>query len=998
MNLFAPQSYQAQIELEEIGEIKYQLISPASSRTIIGVVQDGLIGAYNLTQDNMSVDWKTAMNLIAYTSFTQLEKFEKNRSYSGHELYSMILPDKLNIRKGKVIIENGVMKSGALDKSYLGPGGGNNITQIILDQYGVEEAKTFLDDTQRLINNFNLYNGFTAGIGDVDIKPELEKQLLSIFDTKRLEVEHLITEMENNPDMMDNELLETTIFSVLNNIRDDVSSIISKNLKKTNNFLIMQVSGSKGTIVNIGQMGGCIGQQAVEGKRIAKRLHNRTLPYFFQNEDSAPARGLIERSYTKGQLWPEFIFHNMASREGLIDGAIKTAESGYVQRKLIKSMEDAMVKYDGTIRTATNVIIQFVYGDSGLDTVKQHEYKFNMIELDDTTLLKKYKFDSSEKGSYDKKFDNEEYAKYMLKIRDNLRDTMIRSQLKYVSIKSNAFIAVNLNRILDNCKAHKAKNSDKLDASYILEQIDYILEPTNTRISCMTKKNSTDPKSLKYKDDQTAKTMLRMALHDCFAPRRSILEHKLNKEQFDYAVEEIIRTFKKAIAEPGEMEGIIAAQSIGEPVTQMTLNAFHSSGIAAMANTNSGVPRIKELLSFSKNIKTPKMFVYLTEDQMGNRELANRIASHIKYTTIGQLRKRIDIYYDVDPYAKDGLMVKDNVRNIFYGLSQAKSTCQTDITNLPWLMRIEFDREKMLNKEVTLLDIKSKFCNTWEKRYADIKSIKKEEKNLLDKITNCAVLSNTDNDKMPIMHIRFDMNDYNTATLVEFMELFVDKFRIKGIPNIEDNYVSEEKMINYNNPEHSIEKKTNYLLYTDGINLTDIRYINNIDLNRTFCNDIISIYENFGIEATRAVLLKELTTTFENGGAQVNAQHMALLVDIMTNNGDVTSIDRHGMNRIDNDPLSRASFEKTVDQLLAAAVFNKVDSMQSVSSRIMSGLAFRGGTGYCNLILDTHAIEQSEYVEDVGGDEYRKNYSLLTTNSLVEDIVNKDNEGIFMPS
>jgi DNA-directed RNA polymerase II subunit RPB1 len=417
-----------------------------------------------------------------------------------------------------------------------------------------------------------------------------------------------------------------------------------------------------------------------------------------------------------------------------------------------------------------------------------------------------------------------------------------------------------------------------------------------------------------------------------------------------------------------------------------------------MSNTTSGVPRIKELLSFSKNIKTPKMFIFLTEEYMSNGEMANRLASYVKFTTIGQLRKRIDIYYDSDPHVKGGIMEFDNVKNIFYGLSQAKSTCQTDISNLPWLMRIEFDREKMLNKEVTLLDIKSKFCHQWEKRYADIKSIKKEEKNLLDKILSCAVLSNNDNDKTPILHLRFDMNDYNIQTLVEFMDLFVDKFKIKGISNIDDiSDVNKGTVLSYNNEDSVAEKKTNYVIYADGINLTDIRYLNGIDINKTFCNDIISTYDNFGIEATRAVLLKEFTTTFEHSGSSINCQHMELLVDIMTNNGDVTSIDRHGMNRIDNDPLSRASFEKTVDQLLAAAVFNKVDSMESVSSRIMTGLAFRGGTGYCNLILDTKMIEQSEHVED-GGQEFRKNYTEVTSNSVVEDIISKDEVGgIFMP-
>ena len=305
------------------------------------------------------------------------------------------------------------------------------------------------------------------------------------------------------------------------------------------------------------------------------------------------------------------------------------------------------------------------------------------------------------------------------------------------------------------------------------------------------------------------------------------------------------------------------------------------------------------------------------------------------------------------------------------------------------------DREKMMDKDVTLLDIKSKFCNDWEQRYHDIKALKKEERSLLEKITQCSVLSNSDNDTTPILHIRFDMTEISINTMVEFMDTKVDAFKIKGVSGIDDILdVFEDKTITFNNPKHELIKKTQYVIYTSGINLMDIRYLHNIDLAKTICNDVITIYETYGIEATRALLLKEFMNVFEKAGVSVNYQHFSLLVDIMTNNGDVTSIDRHGMNRIDSDPLSQASFEKTVDKLIAAAVFNKKDTMRSVSSRIMAGMTFEGGTGYCKLILDAKALEQSEYTEEIG---QTGRVQELTVDNIVNDIMNQNNEGIFMP-
>ena len=152
------------------------------------------------------------------------------------------------------------------------------------------------------------------------------------------------------------------------------------------------------------------------------------------------------------------------------------------------------------------------------------------------------------------------------------------------------------------------------------------------------------------------------------------------------------------------------------------------------------------------------MYIYMNEENIENKSMVNRIASYLKYTTIEQIRKKIDIYYDPKPLAKEGFMEKDNVKQIFYSLNGNKNSCQSDVTKLPWLIRIELDREKMLNKEVTLLDIKSKFCNDWERRYQDIKSLKKEERILLEKITQCIVISNTDNDHIPIIHLRFDIS------------------------------------------------------------------------------------------------------------------------------------------------------------------------------------------------------------------------------------------------
>ena len=320
-NIFAPQSLQTKIELEEIVAIERQIITPALSVPIIGIKQDGLIGAYNLTQPSMKVDWKSAMNIMSYTTIDDFTAFKKNTEYNGIDLFSMIIPDGIN-STGAVEVKNGKIEKGVIDSKMLGAKKAHNLIHLIWDQYGIDSTTEFINNVQRLINNFNMWNSFSVGIGDIDVSKELEEEIHKMIETKKLEVKHLITEMENNPDLVDREVAEETISALLGTILAEVSKLVMGKLKSENSFKVMVSSGAKGSDTNIGQIGGCLGQQNVEGTRPLKKMNGRALPYFAQGDDSAQARGFIEQSFVKGVKPIEFIFANMSGREGLIDTAI----------------------------------------------------------------------------------------------------------------------------------------------------------------------------------------------------------------------------------------------------------------------------------------------------------------------------------------------------------------------------------------------------------------------------------------------------------------------------------------------------------------------------------------------------------------------------------------------------------------------------------------------------------------------------------------------------
>jgi DNA-directed RNA polymerase II subunit RPB1 len=1002
MNIFAPQSIQTQIELEEIADVKKQIISPSSSRTSIGLAQDGLIGAYNLTAPNMRINWRNSMNILTYTSFEKFDTFKKDKNYTGHELFTNIIPPGINISDGNVLVKDSVLESGRLTKDALGEKKNFAIHQIIWDGYGVDETKRFLDNAHRLIHNFNLFNGFTVGYGDALI-PEIVKQDIDkLFATKGQKVNNMIAEIENNPNLMEKDVFEFKLMQEMANTLAEVGKLIMKNLSPDNNFNIMFSSGSKGSVANIAQISGSMGFQAVEGHLPPKKYNKRTLPYFHQNDDRIKSRGLIRESFFEGLDFKSFSFLLMAGREGIIDGALKTATTGYAQRRLVKCMEDIMVKYDNGVRTANNIILQLAYGDSGADTTKQYRYNIKFVNYGNNELANKHKFTDKEMTEFKNYKDNDKFYEEMKQMRDEFREIMKKSKSDFKALQTNPFIPINLSRIVNTTVADKSlKVGEKVKPEYVKQKLDEIIDNKYTNLLMMSEKERSNKKSIKNYDEKLLKTFFKMSLYDSLSPKTVCVNLDLSKKQFDKIIEDIIDIYNKSIVQPGQMVGILSAQALGETITQMNLNAFHSAGLSTTKALTTGVPRIQEILSVSKNIKTPQIAIHLEKQYRKSKEMAHKIASNLKYTTFGDIRGRINVYYDPEPEGDDSIMKTDNVKQVFYNQkSSGKNSCQQNITGLPWLMRIEIVKEKMLDKEISLLDIKSKFCFWWESRFNDIKNLKKE-KRVINKITNLAILSNNDNDTQPVIHVRFSVRDtdkvkdpFNRETINEFIEHIIDKFKLKGIEEIIDiPAISSERMITFDNEDKEIKYEDEYIIYTSGINLTEIRYITGIDIYNSISNDIYDTYKTFGIEIARNRLIRELDDAYQNASHVVGYTHLSILADLMTSTGIIMSIDRHGMGKSDMDVLGRASFEKAGEQILTASIFNETDYMRGVSSRVMTGQVIKGGTGYCDVILDTELIEKSEYTEE---NKY-KQFKEIIADNIAADIINRDNEDIFMP-
>jgi len=411
-------------------------------------------------------------------------------------------------------------------------------------------------------------------------------------------------------------------------------------------------------------------------------------------------------------------------------------------------------------------------------------------------------------------------------------------------------------------------------------------------------------------------------------------------------------------------------------IVHNTLNTKHSAGSAS--KSTGGVPRIEELLHYSKDIKTPQMKLYFNDDIAGNKNKVNKIASYLKFLTIRELIDSAEIYFDSGTNDELSKKLKnDNVQNPFFINNQ-----KADLSSLQLVFRIKLNMEKLHDKETTLLDIKTKFISYWQKNFSNLKNLKKNEKDIFTKITRCCILSNNDKNDQ-IIHIRFNMSSFNYTILTDFLKIILDQIILKGINNINGVNMEVSKRLITDQETGDYKLHDEYIVYTDGINIEKLKYIKGINMSRTLSNDIATTYRLYGVEAARQTLLNEFMSTF--GSDAINHNHMSVLIDMMTHTGNITSIDRHGLGKLDSDVFTKASFEKTMDHFVNAAIFNEKDTTNSVSSRILLGKVIPGGTGAFELLLDSEKIENSEYTKDETGG--RPTFGMLEEDSLFKDVI-----------
>lgn len=992
MNMHMPQSISAETELMYLPAVTYQIISPSKNSPIIGIFQDSLLGCFQFTRNTVKMDALQAMKLLMMFPNVDVSQLLDKKTFTSFDILSQIMPPLSLKQKCKlysdpeddkttnhiVEIKNGKYIRGQIEKSILGATT-KGILHRICNDFGNPTCVKFINDLQNVVTEYMKTSSFSVGISDLIADKETKKKIVHVVDKQKQEVVNLINKVhlgifENNSAYSNAIEFENQVNNILGKAREQTEKIAHKSISENNRFLKIVNSGSKGSLINISQMISCLGPQSIEGKRAPYGFDNRTLPHFSKFDDSPTARGFIESSYITGLSAHEMFFHAMAGRIGLIDTAVKTSQTGYAQRRIVKSMEDILVAYDGTVRNHMGKIVQFTYGEDGFDSCKVENQTIPLVGMSVEDIYMKYDLlqDNSTKDIFTKetktrmgKQKNElkekcqKYIEKMIKIRTDL----VENVFSYKN-DNQVRLPVSFTHIIGNIQGQLDLNSNMTVDITPLETFKMI-EECFEKMSGYMKPNA----------------LFEVLYYFYLSPKELLLYKRFSKTSLTLLLETILLKYKQAIVHPGEMVGIIAAQSVGEPTTQLTLNTFHNTGVASKSNVTRGVPRIEEILRLTDNPKNTSLTIALRECDQLEPDRASKYSNMIEYTRLNDIVKGVQIYFDPDDshsvIEEDREMLQEyyEFQKLLQNATESRSG--NDGAEKPslekWILRMEFDADLMLEKNITMDDIHFAIVNSYKDRVSCIYS----DYNSNKLIFRIRLLQSGNN---PAKKNRgtaeaLDISD-DIHQLKTMQDLLLKKIALRGVEGISK--VIPRKLQNMLVKEDGkFMPKDIWILDTTGSNLLEVLGLSYIDYKRTYSNDISEVFDTLGIEAARQVILNELTEVMDVAGVYINYHHLSVLADRMTYAKDMVAVYRSGLLNDDIGVIAKASFETHTEMLLSGAKHGLLDNLKGVSANVMTGQQFLGGTNAFQVHIDLKKMEewntQSELSSSVSTSNLAKN-------------------------
>lgn len=845
MNIHAPLSIEACCELEQLMSVESQQLNSANNKPAIAIVMNTLLGAYLLTDPETFLTEAEAMNVFMSVDRRYVDEMpppcilKPSRLWSGKQLVSILLPRYVNVIQKEFTIRRGELLEGILDKSRLGCSRGGLVHSLLLD-CGNKVAGQFNSDLQRMVAPWLSQRGFSVGLADI-IPNDPHHQTA--------ERQRHITKVNANLKTYQG---SAPIMDWGSSITNNSGAIVMKTHgQKKNSVFAMMESGSKGNPVNMLQMSACVGQTVVAGAGIRRGISKRTLSCFTRNETSLLSRGFIANSFVEGVGPADFFYHSMGGREGLVDTAVKTANIGYMQRRLIKALESCKVEFDTSVRNAQCDIIQFRYGGDNADGQFLEQVRlpflnpaFNITEMFD-----------------------DRYAAYK-----KLLQTHRLQLMWYCSVEQKApelaFVSVNLKKIMASIMYSR-------DPGPVITECDIV-----TFYSSALAIMQDDPLLMNY-------------LLYFMNPQIFIDRWQITLVEFKVFRVTVHAKYRRSRIHPGEMVGVLAAQSCSEPATQMTLNTFHLAG--QMHDTvNNGIPRLSELLNVTPVIRhtfiTGRVKPSCNLKHIGHLQLTRCIQglSHVSSVDFDQPTQQVVTRY----------------KGLTLTIAETALLQQTQD-----IIKIDLHRSYLCERDRVPVDV-------------------------VNMLTQTSLVQDT---FFVLSPIHFDVwfvliFSKNQTYHQDLMHHISNNISI-GIPGVFHCQVTEN----------------------DHVKLSggDLKHIINshmFDPYSISTNNIAETAQWMGITAANYVLAEEFYRIYEAEGAVFDRRHIQLITDFITFNGIPMPIQRHELRKLHTGVLLQASFEETMTVFRDAALHGAVDEVSGVSEKIYLGRKDWGGSGMCTVV------------------------------------------------
>ena len=974
----------------------------------------------------------------------------------------------MNLEEHLVIIRDGELLRGILDKSAFGATD-FCLVHAVFEAYGPEKAGLLLNSLGKLFTAYiQFYSGHSCRMEDLILTKEADRirrdLIKKAYNTGSraakawadseggkvaMEVDGRISHRQLKPveaasasskvrqllsgseGPTNHAALDGFMMSKLNPLASDIVKVCLPNGLAVpfpeNTFGIMCGTGAKGSIVNQSQVSCALGQQALEGRRVPRLSSGRTLPSFAPYDVNPRADGFVMDRFLTGIRPQEYYFHCMAGREGLVDTAVKTSRSGYLQRCLVKHLEELKVCYDHTVRNGEGGVVQFLYGEDGLDPTKA-----SYLDCSD----KSFTFMARNHASLKKGQTPLPDASLKIAAKDAKRsEQLIRDPEKKIQVGD--FVLARKLRFgsewvrgaicdgwFDATIIRTDRKNGTYDITYIkdgqkVKNVPMEVEFTRNKAACnicvILKAATSDPVlSLAQGSRRVGSSGLCVSERIADMASKSMAENdelkkamksnKVSNVEFDSLV---AAKFTAALVDPGEAVGAIAAQSVGEPSTQMTLNTFHLAGSGA--NVTLGIPRLREIImTASRELKTPTMSVPLHKEvtevdavsltrRFTKLTLNELIAAKEGVTTTETLMRGDSGVWQRAYIVTLKLHPAERIKTAF-GLTLqdiAQVVAKTFVTGLSYQMKLELRRSSSdYDGDIAVEGgDSSNYTHTGKKEEASgrndddlleendddendekmdeedgVRASRTQSENYGDDDIN---EDNSDDDDGAGVNVIIDdaMSDDESAEMAflsDSVKIDVKQNTIQLQPLRVDPSSRPLLMIglvekaamktlvrakkNINEAFINDEEGRGRCLQTAGINFTEMWLLENVDHNRLMSNDIWAVRCTYGVEAARSTIVNQIRSVFGVYGINVDPRHLSLISDYMTFGGDYTAMNRNGMQTMSS-PFLQMSFETTAQFLTQAALTGSSDEMNSPSSNIVAGRPIRHGTGAFSVLV-----------------------------------------------